>query len=259
MNEVKRYLTYYTKTLKISLSYKANIVIQFIGNILSLCLLTFVWTNITGATQEETAQQLFTVLLSTEIMILNETWLEYDFESKIKNGNFIIELVKPVDIITMTFFKNLGFIMTNLIIISFPTIIIFFWGQTSDIINIDKFPFFLISLIFAISINFFISLIIGIFSISLKSVWGILIFKEVLIALFSGILIPITLYPEVIQTVLKFLPIYAIYQAPMNIILDQSETILFNFGYQLFWLIVLIFVARNQFHKKIETMSFFGG
>lgn len=259
MTSLSKYVIYYGLTVKISLNYRMNLIFQFFGNLVAMGLLIFIWKNISGIDSLTRNIELFSVLLSTEILLLSETWLEYDFESKVKRGDILVDFGKPINIFGMTFFKNLGFVTTNILVIIVPFIILLLFGIFESIIFPINIGLFIISLINSLVINFLMSLFIGIWSISLKSVWGVLIFKELLITLFSGILIPMNLYPETIQRIAKFLPIYGVFQVPKDIILRNYTSPAYMLVYQLIWIIILIILCNKLFTKQLQKMTFFGG
>jgi len=201
--------------------------------------------------------QVISVLISTEIMVLNETWLEYEFESKVKSGNLVLDLIKPISIIGMFFFKNLAFLLVNFLIILFPLSAILTYGFSSSILQIERLPMFVLSIFFSIIINFFLSLLIGVASLTLKSVWGVLIFKEALMALFGGILIPLEMYPSYIQRVVQLSPIYGIYQIPQKLLFGfEGVGILFV---QLSWIAVLLLITHLYMKRQMSKNTFFGG
>lgn len=259
MISLSKYLVYYGLTVKISLNYRMNLLFQFLGNLVAIALLIFIWKSINGVDTQTRNIELFSVLLSTEILLLCETWLEYDFESKVKRGDILVDFGKPINIFGMTFFKNLGFVTTNLLVIIVPFVILIIFGISESIISPINIGLFIIALLNSLMINFFMSLFIGIWAISLKSVWGVLIFKELLITLFSGILIPINLYPKIIQSIAKLLPIYGIFQVPKDIILGNFTTPSYLFIYQLVWIIILVIFCNKLFLEQLQKITFFGG
>ncbi len=80
-----------------------------------------------------------------------------------------------------------------------------------------------VSVVLAYVVCFFLKLCIGFIGFWTNDIMGITTLYEVVASVLGGILIPIALLPDWLQTVARLLPIQAIYSVPLAILLGQER------------------------------------
>lgn len=118
---------------------------------------------------------------------------------------------------------------------------------------------FLLSLCFSVLLGFAIDLIFAAFAIRLKN--GMFMatqIREAVYALFSGALIPFSMFPTWAQKLLTILPFGSVASAPLTIYVGKGSPCPLLL-LQLFWVIVLAFFARWAYKKSEEEMVSYGG
>ena len=103
---------------------------------------------------------------------------------------------------------------------------------------------------------------IGLTSFYTESIWGISSTKDIIILFLSGSLIPLQFFPEAAQKVLKLLPFQAMYHLPLMMLVEPEQstaTYLTSLGIQIFWVVVLLILARLYYNKAIKVLRVAGG
>jgi ABC-2 type transport system permease protein len=120
---------------------------------------------------------------------------------------------------------------------------------------------FFISLLFGFIVNVEVNLIVGLFAFFLLNNQGVLWAKRFLVDLLSGLIIPISFFPEVLQKVFAFLPFQAISYIPSVTLvkgLDISKW-LPAIGIQFAWSIILALLCWGIWVKARKTLIVQGG
>jgi ABC-2 type transport system permease protein len=126
-------------------------------------------------------------------------------------------------------------------------------------IGLALFP---VSLLFAFLISFSFDYFIGLLAFYSESIWGVSITKEIVVTLFSGALIPLQFFPDVIQRVLYWLPFQAIYHTPLMMITRPSlgwDVFLPMLLVQVFWSAALFILTRLFYNQAIKVLRIAGG
>ena len=102
---------------------------------------------------------------------------------------------------------------------------------------------------------------VGTFAIRLKSILGLLRAKYFLLELFSGLLIPISFFPQIFQDVFSFLPFQYISYVPVLIYLGKISGvgILQSLAIQIVWFFVLVVLGSALWQWSTKKITIQGG
>jgi ABC-2 type transport system permease protein len=263
---MRTYLPIARATLMVGLVYRFGFLFNIIGNIVYLGVAYYLWKSIyrysdviRGLTFNET---FLYIGVGSAVFILLKTYADWFIHHEIREGNIAIYLTKPVDYQVYNLFANLGSLLVSLVAISIPTAIMLIFVFRVNIppgVGLLLFP---ISLFIAFLISFSIDYFIGLMGFYSESVWGLSTTKEIIIAVFSGALIPLQFFPDEIQKVLYWLPFQAIYHTPLMMLTRPNQGLdvfMPMMAVQLFWAIVLFFAARLFYNQAIKVLRIAGG
>lgn len=119
---------------------------------------------------------------------------------------------------------------------------------------------FSVSLFLSILIGFALDLIFASAAIRMKNgCWAAVQIRESITALASGALIPFSMFPARVGTVLAYLPLGSVANAPLTVYTGTAENPCLLILTQTFWAAALWTAARKGFHKSEERMISFGG
>lgn len=100
-------------------------------------------------------------------------------------------------------------------------------------------------------------MIVGTFGFYSSSIWGMQILRKAVISIFSGMIAPITLFPEWFQKFANILPFKDLVYTPINIWLGQISTseIIFVIFKLIIWGFLLYFISKVFFNHAIKKLQ----
>ena len=263
---MRTYIPIARATFMVGLVYRFGFLFNIIGNIVYLGVAYYLWRSIyrysdviRGLTFNET---FLYVGVGSAVFILLKTYADWFIHYEIREGNIAIYLTKPVDYQIYNLFANIGSLLVSLLAISIPTALMLglvFRVKIPFGIGLFLFP---ISLFLAFLISFSIDYFIGLMGFYSESVWGLSTTKEIIVAVFSGALIPLQFFPDAIQKVLYWLPFQAIYHTPLMMLTrpDQDLSVFLPMmAIQVMWAIVLFVAARIFYNQAVKVLRIAGG
>lgn len=245
--------------------YKSNFYLFTLNRIVEIVVYIFVWQVIykeTGDAGGFTIAQMITYYILVFTLSSLATWgVNEDMSYSIKNGKINKELLNPISYFQYYFGINLGELAFALLV-GIATFIIcsIFWSISLPV-NIVNFILFLIVIILGIPITFFLQMIVGITGFYTNSIWGMEILRKSVISIFSGIIAPITLFPNWFQSLANILPFQELIYTPINIWLGQipAKEAIFIIIKQIIWGIMLYIIAKKFFNHAIKKITINGG
>ena len=116
-------------------------------------------------------------------------------------------------------------------------------------------------IILGVPITFSLQIIVGTIGFYTNSIWGMQVLRKAIIQIFSGIIAPITLFPNWFQNLSKILPFKELIYTPINIWLGNFSTneIIMIIVKQIIWGIALYSIAKIFFNHAIKNVTVNGG
>ena len=245
--------------------YKSNFYLFTLNRIVEIVVYIFVWQAIykeTGEAGGFTIAQMITYYILVFTLSSLATWgVNEEMSYSIKNGKINKELINPLSYFQYYFGINLGELAFALLV-GIATFILcsIFWSVSLPA-NIINLILFVIVIILGIPITFFLQMIVGITGFYTNSIWGMQILRKSVISIFSGIIAPITLFPNWFQSLANILPFQELIYTPINIWLGQMplKEAIFIIIKQIIWGIILYIIAKKFFNHAIKKITINGG
>lgn len=245
--------------------YKSNFYLFTLNRIVEVIVYIFVWQaiyNQTGNAGGYTMAQMITYyILVTTLRPLALWGINQEMSHSIRNGNINKELLNPLTYFQYYFGVNLGELAFGSVIgIAAFIICSIFWNITFPV-SITNFILFIVMILLGIPITFFIQVIVGMAGFYTNSIWGMQILRTSVISIFSGIIAPITLFPQWFQNISIILPFKELIYTPVNIYLGQisiNETLIIAIK-QIIWGVVLYIIAKIFFNHAVKKITINGG
>ena len=102
---------------------------------------------------------------------------------------------------------------------------------------------------------FFTQLIIGFFAFWLEETWSINVSIRFISAFFSGSIIPLDLYPEIMAKILMWTPFPYLTYIPVKILIGESMSVGSSFFILFVWLLVLFFFVQLIWKKGLKLYT----
>jgi len=267
---MNKYIMFSLITFKSMRVYKMNLLIRIISSLLIALSFRELWdaiyqSNTNLSIRFDVSSEMMNVYTMASVILysLLAPSICYEISSRVANGQIVSDFQKPWDYQFMYLFKCIGnsmygliFVVAPLAIISYPII-----SEASMQLSLSSLFFFVISLVFAILISFFVNFIIGLFAFVFTEVWGIDFIKITLQEFCSGAIVPLWFFPSSILSVVSWLPFKGIYSIPLSILIGKitGESIINNLMFQLIWIVCLLVIGRIGLELVRRKLVISGG
>ena len=188
--------------------------------------------------------------------------IDQDIAYQVQEGKLAMDLIKPVNTQLMYVAEAFGQSCFRFILLTVPTalviLVVFPVRLPAGPLN---FAGFLASVLLSFFLVAGVNFCVGTFALRLKSILGLLRAKYFLLELFSGLLIPITFFPDWARSILELLPFPYISFAPVLIYLGKTEgvDILRTLSIQAFWVLVLLLAGHFLWRWSSKKITIQGG
>lgn len=288
--ELEKYFGFTSNAIKEMYAYKFRAMIWVLYDFVFLFVEYFLWKaifeanggNMYDITLKQYIGYIVIGLLVAKITRCN---IDFDISSEVKNGNIVMNLLKPYSYLKMNFAKHIGYTIGSAFTFV-PVLIMVYLLAGFPEISMGTAIVFFISLGFAFVIGFLFSLIIGMLAFWLTNIWGLNLFKWNLVALFSGQMIAINmlfkfgenglpntplifLSSEAMQMFFKamgyiayMLPFQSVFYTPSAIysgMIGGGREVAIHIAIQIFWVIFMTAVIKLMWKRAQAKLTIMGG
>lgn len=248
------------------LAYRVNYYSGIVIYSLNIGIYYFLWMSIYGgdrALQGMTELQMATyIAVSWMARAFYFNNLDREIAQEIRDGTVAVQLIRPYPYLLVKASQGLGEGVFRLVMFSMPGMVV-----VSFIFPIDLpepswvWAKFALSLLFAFIVNVEINLLTGLFAFFIMNNQGLIWGKRVVVDLLSGLIIPISFYPEWAQTILAFLPFQSIGYLPSTVLVKglSGEAFWQAIGIQAAWCALLWIPVYLVWRQARKTLIVQGG
>lgn len=257
---MKNYL-YILNTIKTAFIYRVDIAFSSVGNILYLAMSYCLWSSIYGSNSllvgDDFESTFVGICLSSTLITFYRTNTEWYFSEAVISGSISTDLIKPISLKSIYFFRGLGELIFNLVVIFCPVYIVLCIVYGNLISTPIQLAYFVVSFLCGYTINFLVNYQIGVISIFTHSVWGVSTVKDSVILLMSGAIIPLSYFGDTTRSVFENTPFYYVALLPIEVIKNSGVSFYFVLDallVQIMWIIVMflaILITEFIAFKKI--------
>jgi ABC-2 type transport system permease protein len=257
-----KYLEISFVSFRESFAYRLDAIMSLFSTSLSLLMYYFVWKAITmqGAVNSSLNEIMTYYIVAKAVQSSVFVTVEKFIGPKIQHGTVVNELKRPLSLLSHCYFRQIGKSGFDALTGSLPILIIGF-----ILVDITLTPIsiilFILSVFLSFNLIFLFSYVASMLIFWTKIEWAIRGSRHHIQKLLSGAVFPLFLIPEPLQSVFYMLPFQAMIDAPVRILsgginLQNTALIFLN---QLFWIIVLLIVARFAWSKAKKKLTVQGG
>ena len=188
--------------------------------------------------------------------------IDQELAYQVMEGRLAMDLIKPVNIQVMYVARAAGESVFRLALLTIPTALVLFLVYP---LRAPASPglagLFLISVVLSFLIVAAINFAVGTFALRLHSILGLLRAKFFLLELFSGLLLPISFFPQVFQKIFSVLPFQYISYVPMLIYLGKLHGggLGRAIAIQVLWVAILIAIGDGLWRWSTRKVIIQGG
>ena len=267
---MRKYLALTRAGIMEELHFRLGTFVTVLGNLIYLTLVYYLWKSIYASSGTDVVNGMsFTdtiiyLVLATALFNFLEMYIVWDMSRKIQSGSIILDLLKPIKYHRFNFFNYFGNNVMMFFSTFLPTFIIVFIITRGAIHVGSNMLFFVVSVVLALLVNYYIEMFTATICLYTESTWGINIVKESIVLLLSGATIPLVFFPDAIRRVVECMPFRCIYDTPLNILLQKpgytADSGLWNMlGMQLLWCVILSVVSKLFWDFSVRKITVNGG
>ncbi|GAA0107199.1 MULTISPECIES: ABC transporter permease [Clostridium] len=267
--DIKSYLTFTKNTFQKSLSYRANAIIFFLGDLMLLFVTFYLWKAIYRSSNSmiikgfNLNEMIVYVLISFITSVIVNADIAYIISREVREGSIAINLIRPINYQKRMFFESLGNLAYNFIVVFFIgfVVVTILKVNYSGEFSIDNIILYFISIFAGFFINFYYSYIFGLLSFKITNMWGLTQIMNAISQLLSGALIPIVFFPSWMQEIFNFLPFSSMIYTPSMIYLGKLTNIeiIKAITIQFSWVIILMIIGKQMWKALIKELTILGG
>jgi ABC-2 type transport system permease protein len=202
------------------------------------------------------------VILAAFLACIFECDVQNRLNHGVTRGTIAADLLRPVNLLAVYFFEDLGSSITSIFNKALPVLILgaLAFGLTAPV-SLLAFLLFLLSCALSFGILWLLSALVGLTSFWLMELGNMGYAKDAIVRILSGSLIPLWFFPTNIQAILAYLPFQYTYQTPLGIyigripIADAIGSLLI----QAVWIIALSFVTALCWSRARRKLMIQGG
>ncbi len=229
------------------LAYRVNYYSGILIYALNIGAYYFLWQAVYGT--KETLGGLSVLQMTTYVAV---SWmarafyfnnLDQEIAQEIRDGSVAVQFIRPYQYLLVKMMQGFGEGLFRLLLFSTPGMFIVSLLFPLDFPRDPKvWAVFLVMLFFSFLINSQINILTGLFAFFVENNQGMMRMKRVVVDLCSGLIIPLSFFPQWGQAVLKLLPFQAITYLPGSVFTGRlaGEAVWSALGTQLFWFLLLL-------------------
>lgn len=188
--------------------------------------------------------------------------LDREISTDIRDGSIAIQFIRPYNYVLVKMMQGLGEGIFRFMLFMIPGMAI---AMLLFPVQLPTDPAawagFLVMLFFSFLINSQLNVITGLSAFFVENNEGMMRMKRVIVDLFSGLIVPISLFPGWLSSVLELLPFQAITYLPGSVFTGRVQGVgIWNvLGIQIFWFLALLIPMVWLYHAARQRLFVQGG
>jgi ABC-2 type transport system permease protein len=259
------YRAQFKTTIAEQFQYRGALVIWLMGLILEPVIFLSVWATVArsqgGAVDGFTASDFAAYFLLTLIVDhAGFTWIMWEMEYWIRQGNLSPLLVRPVHPIHRHIASNLTFKLLTLVVVVPVVIVLTVVFRPHFTISTWTALAFIPALLLAMALRFAVEWTLATLAFWVTRVTALNQLYYVAFLFLAGVVAPLALLPGPVRTLAEWLPFYRMLGFPVDLLLGRFTPMqaLVGFGAQIAWLAVALIALNITWSRGVRQYSAVG-
>ena len=188
--------------------------------------------------------------------------IDREMAQQVTAGNIGQSLLKPVDYQLMSYFSAIGEMGFRLLLFTVPiSLVIFPLFRVGGPASAAAAGWAFVSFLLGFFVNTGVNFVVGTFALHLKSIWGVIRAKSIVMELLTGTMVPFSFFPATFRKIAEALPFQAIGYVPVTIWLGKRDghDIVSSLILQAMWAVVLFAVGTLLWRIGVKRTTIQGG
>ena len=269
--EWKVYLPFMLNQLKSNLAYKGSFYLFIVTSLFQPFISYYLWMAIYGSsttgvlgglTGAEMVVYVFMTYITTD---LAQVRISGNITDDVRDGSVVMTLIKPIDYRLSLISKALGetvyrfFVPVLFVWIGLEVYKVMVLGMR--VTPISNIVLYMVSVMMSFCIYVLFDFCFGMIAFTTTYMFGMNMAKNALLGFLSGQLIPISFFPQAVQTLFTFLPFSSMVYTPVMIYLGKyvGSELWFVLARQAFWVVFLYALGSFLWSKITKRLIVLGG
>ena len=263
---MKKYLYIFKSEVMTNLQYAFDILVGFIGYLIHIFIFLNLWKYIYSNPNElingYSMNQMIWYVIITELLwsSISGRQLSTKICNDVRSGNIAYNLNKPYNYIEYYLFNHLGSTIVRFILIGLLGIILgLLFLHSFPVISFFQLLGILLTCIFASIINILLIISIGLISFFIEDAnpfyW---VYSKLILII--GTIFPVEFFPNILQPIIKFSPIYVVSYGPAKLFVDfQINTFITIIIFQIVYIVISLLICHFIYKKGVRKLNVNGG
>ena len=262
---MRAYIAVFTLRFRALLQYRAAAVAgmgtQFFWGLIRMMIFLAFYEHASADEPLDAGQVVAYVWLGQAFFLLIPFRTDSELEQLVRTGNVAYELLRPVDLLGIWYWRAIASRLAPTLLRSIPLLVVstltgwIHWGPVSSILA------GIAALAGAVLLSSSVSTVMAITLFWTISGKGINNFLATLSMFFSGLIIPLPLFPDAAQPVLNLLPFRGFGDVPYRLFMghlppDRLPMLLLH---QILWVFLLLLFSRFLLGRAMKRLVIQGG
>ncbi|MBL4936039.1 ABC-2 family transporter protein [Clostridium sp. YIM B02515] len=253
------------------MSYRVNFFMFVFGNLMRTFVVYYLWKAVFISSGSGTINgfslndMIIYIFMSSLTAGTIATGTDSDIGHEVMDGSIAMNLIKPISYKVRMLFMSFGSLLYQFIFILLPVWIgliavrYFTAGELPP--DAKTIVLYLLSLMLGFFVNFLMNFSFGLLAFYVTNMWGIGHLKDAALLFFSGQLIPIAFFPELLQKIMQFFPFSSLNYIPVMIYLKKltGMALVQALGIQLLWIALLYLLSLWFWNRATNKLVILGG
>ncbi|TMV44450.1 daunorubicin ABC transporter permease [Paenibacillus mesophilus] len=248
------------------LAYRVNYYSGILIYALNIGAYYFLWKAIYGTSESlggmSVAQMTTYVAISWMARAFYFNNLDREIANEIRDGSVAVQFIRPYNYLVVKMMQGFGEGLFRLLLFSVPGMII------ASLLFPVKLPsepavwvIFMVMIFMSFLINSQINILTGLFAFFVENNEGMMRMKRVAVDLFSGLIIPVSLFPGAMVALLQWLPFQAITYLPGSVFTGRvtGQAVYEALFVQLAWFALLLVPIWLMWRRARSRLFVQGG
>jgi ABC-2 type transport system permease protein len=264
---MKKYYFVFRTSLQRFVEYRSEIYIDVVGKIgVPIVVQYLLWSAVIASMPNRQignyafGDMMRYLIFSTVIYnFMQVNFVERQIARGIREGELNKFLTKPLDFMLYNFMVFLA----DSAIIFVASVVVLIGCMIAGLVTVEPLMllFGIISILSAMLLNYILAFMICLLAFWMEEIWTLFVMKNMSLWFLTGQVIPLDLFPERLQVVMKYLPFGYLAFFPAKIFTGKLtlNEIAFGFGVQTVWLFVFYAAYRMLWRVALKRYEAFGG
>lgn len=265
---METYLKFISKSFQKELAYRIEFFVGILNGLLYIFIFTSLWKAIYSSSVSASLGSAFnryTIISYAVCAMITKISFTMDDEltvQRVRTGDIALFLIKPVNYFFMNLSECIGQSLFHFFARGIPLLVLsIFIFDINLPPDIEVYLLFLPSVLLGYAIFFIVNFLIGLLSFWFIEVFSFQLMKYGMFILFSGGVLPIDFFPDVMQPLITFLPFKYILYVPTSILIGHTpkDLIFSQISAQFIWFAVLCMLSIIMWKAAEKKLVIQGG